>query len=78
MDDLRPDDGADEDREDGEKRGVWGLAAALLGVLAAGVHDIPESQDQELAGLKLRTLGVEVDRLTPEQIRYQDDYASGT
>lgn len=36
MDDLRPDDGADEDREDGEKRGVWGLAAALLGVLAAG------------------------------------------
>jgi adenosylhomocysteinase len=46
--------------------------------LGAGVHDIPESQDQMLAGLKLRTLGVAVDSLTPEQIRYQDDYASGT
>ena len=46
--------------------------------LGAGVHDIPESQDQMLAGLKLRTLGVAVDSLTPAQIRYQDDYASGT
>jgi len=46
--------------------------------LAVGVHDIPETQDQELAGLKLGTLGVGIDALTPEQLRYRDDYTSGT
>ncbi len=46
--------------------------------LTVAVHDIPEAQDQELAGWKLRTLGVGIDQLTPEQIRYRDDFASGT
>ncbi|MBP7705864.1 MAG: DUF3014 domain-containing protein [Candidatus Aminicenantes bacterium] len=37
MDDLRLESRPDEEETgDGEKRGVWGLAAALLGVLAAG------------------------------------------
>lgn len=48
------------------------------GRLPVAVHDIPEAQDQELAGLKLKTLGVGIDVLTEDQIRYASDYASGT
>ena len=48
------------------------------GRLPVAVHDIPEAQDQELAGLKLKTLGVGIDFLTEDQIRYASDYASGT
>ena len=46
--------------------------------LAAAVHDIPESQDQYIAGIKLRTMGMSLDELTDEQARYADDYSSGT
>ncbi len=46
--------------------------------LAPAVHDIPVSQDQELAGVKLSTLGIGIDTLTEDQIRYQSDYAAGT
>ena len=42
------------------------------------VHDIPEAQDQEIATLKLATMGVSIDTLTEEQIRYADDYSAGT
>lgn len=42
------------------------------------VHDIPETQDQEIATLKLATIGVSIDTLTEEQIRYADDYSAGT
>lgn len=43
-----------------------------------GVYDIPEAQDQELAGTKLRTMGIGIDALTPEQIAYANDYLEGT
>ncbi len=46
--------------------------------LAVAVHDIPASQDQEIAGIKLRTMGAGLDVLTPEQIAYATDYSSGT
>ncbi len=42
------------------------------------VYDIPNEQDQELAGLKLETIGAAIDALTEEQIAYQMDYAAGT
>ncbi|HUN66297.1 MAG TPA: adenosylhomocysteinase [Bacteroidota bacterium] len=42
------------------------------------VYDIPVEQDQEIAGVKLRTMGFSIDRLTPEQKKYMDDYSSGT
>ncbi len=42
------------------------------------VHDIPAEQDQEIAGLKLKTMGIKIDKLTPEQVKYQTDYSSGT
>ncbi len=42
------------------------------------VYDIPEEQDQELARLKLKTMGIEIDTLTEEQMKYRDDYTAGT
>ena len=40
------------------------------GELAAGVHPVPEAVDREVARLKLESLGVEIDVLTPEQRDY--------
>ncbi len=42
------------------------------------VHDIPVEQDQELARLKLETMGIKIDALTNDQIIYRDDYTAGT
>jgi adenosylhomocysteinase len=46
--------------------------------LASTVHDIPVSQDQEIAALKLASVGATLDVLTPAQIAYRDDFAAGT
>ncbi|RCK72624.1 MAG: Adenosylhomocysteinase [Ignavibacteriae bacterium] len=42
------------------------------------VHEIPIEQDQEIAELKLKTMGIKIDKLTPEQEKYINDYTSGT
>jgi adenosylhomocysteinase len=42
------------------------------------VYELPAALDQELAQLKLKTMGVSIDALTPEQVAYLTDYASGT
>lgn len=42
------------------------------------VHDIPEEQDQQIARVKLGTMGIKIDTLTPEQIKYNEDYSAGT
>lgn len=42
------------------------------------VHDIPAEQDQEIALVKLQTQGLAIDKLTPDQLRYINDYSSGT
>jgi adenosylhomocysteinase len=42
------------------------------------VHDIPASQDQDIARVKLSTQGIKIDSLTPEQVSYMDDYSAGT
>lgn len=42
------------------------------------VHEIPLEQDQEIARLKLKTMGLAIDRLTKEQQQYIEDYTSGT
>jgi adenosylhomocysteinase len=34
------------------------------------VHPVPEAVDREVARLKLESLGVEIDELTPEQRDY--------
>jgi adenosylhomocysteinase len=40
------------------------------GELGAGVHPVPEAIDREVARLKLESLGVEIDELTPDQREY--------
>ncbi len=42
------------------------------------VHDIPTKQDQEIAGVKLTTMGYKIDMLTKEQAAYIIDYSAGT
>jgi adenosylhomocysteinase len=42
------------------------------------VYDIPAEQDQEIAGVKLATMGYKIDTLTKEQVKYIDDYSAGT
>ena len=42
------------------------------------VYDIPAVQDQEIAGVKLATMGYKIDKLTNEQVKYNDDYSAGT
>jgi adenosylhomocysteinase len=46
--------------------------------LANIVHDIPPEQDQYIAGVKLSTMGYKLDKLTKDQIKYNDDYSTGT
>lgn len=48
------------------------------GKLSAGVHTLPPEVDTEIAGLKLRALGVSIDTLTPEQIEYLTSWETGT
>ena len=42
------------------------------------VYVVPREIDQEIARLKLRSMGVEIDELTPEQQRYLTSWQSGT
>lgn len=46
--------------------------------LKPGVYLIPEEIDMEIARLKLKSLGVQIDKLTPEQKKYLDSWKSGT
>jgi adenosylhomocysteinase len=42
------------------------------------VYTIDKIQDSEIAAVKLATMGVKLDTLTPEQVAYLSDYSSGT
>jgi len=46
--------------------------------LAAGLHRLPESVDVEIAQLKLKSLGIGIDKLTPEMIEYMSSWTVGT
>jgi adenosylhomocysteinase len=48
------------------------------GSLAPGVHSVPAEIDAEVARLKLRAMGVEIDALTPEQEEYLRSWEQGT
>src|SRR5215211_1061195 len=48
------------------------------GELRPGVHVLPEAVDTEIAGLKLRALGINIDTLTPEQLEYMSSWETGT
>jgi adenosylhomocysteinase len=46
--------------------------------LEPAVHGVPEAIDREIARLKLESLDVEIDSLTPEQERYLHSWEQGT
>jgi len=46
--------------------------------LEKGVHKIPEEIDKRVAALKLKTMNIEIDKLTEEQIRYLNSWEEGT
>jgi len=48
------------------------------GRLEVRVHDVPAEIDREVAMTKLRTMGIEIDRMTEEQVRYVSDWRMGT
>jgi adenosylhomocysteinase len=48
------------------------------GSLASGVHLLPEELDEEIAHLKLASMGIAIDRLTPGQRDYQSSWKLGT
>jgi adenosylhomocysteinase len=48
------------------------------GELKPGVHVLPQEVDTEIAGLKLRALGIGIDKLTPEQLEYLTSWETGT
>jgi adenosylhomocysteinase len=54
----------------------WLLTAAVD--LEPGVHDVPTRIDTEVAELKLRSMDVRIDALTPAQERYLSSWVSGS
>ncbi len=58
------------------------LAAELIAKreepLAIGVHRIPRDLDHEVARLKLESMGIQIDALTPEQATYLESWQEGT
>lgn len=48
------------------------------GALGPGVHTLPAEVDHEIASLKLRALGINIDELTAEQIEYLASWETGT
>ena len=48
------------------------------GKLAPGIHSIPEAVDKDIARLKLKAMGLELDSLTPEQQIYINSWTVGT
>ncbi len=48
------------------------------GKLAVGVHALPKELDREIAALKLRAMGMQIDTLTAEQTSYQNSWQEGT
>ncbi|HLI75204.1 MAG TPA: adenosylhomocysteinase, partial [Acidimicrobiales bacterium] len=51
---------------------------AHVGQLERRVYDVPKSIDAEIARLKLDTMGVNIDRLTPAQEEYLGSWQTGT
>jgi adenosylhomocysteinase len=42
------------------------------------VYSVPAEIDREIARLKLRAMGVTIDTLTPEQVKYLGSWKEGT
>jgi adenosylhomocysteinase len=56
----------------------WALRMADKGKLPPKVHNVPKSIEDEVATVKLDTMGVKIDRLTGEQKQYLSSWTEGT
>jgi adenosylhomocysteinase len=48
------------------------------GHLSNQVHTVPVEVDQEIARIKLESMGIQIDTLTEEQVRYLNSWEEGT
>ena len=48
------------------------------GKLDIKVHDVPIEIDEWVASLKLKSMGIEIDTLTEEQVKYLSSWEMGT
>jgi len=48
------------------------------GKLAVAVHDVPVEIENKVCTLKLRSMGINIDKLTPEQVEYLAAFGEGT
>ncbi len=48
------------------------------GQLPPQVHSVPRETDAQVGSLKLQSLGIDIDTLTPEQQKYQESWTEGT
>jgi adenosylhomocysteinase len=56
----------------------WAAQASRNGGLAVKVHDVPKEIEDTVAALKLESMGIKIDRLTPEQREYLTSWGEGT
>jgi adenosylhomocysteinase len=55
-----------------------GWVAQRETALPPGVHPVPKEIDEQVAHLKLASLGVKIDHLTQEQEQYLSSWEQGT
>jgi len=46
--------------------------------LTIGVHEVPEEIENKIAKLKLKSMGISIDKLSPEQLNYLRSWEAGT
>lgn len=56
----------------------WAVRVSRNGGLEVRVHDVPKQVEDQVASLKLDSLGIKIDRLTPEQREYLTSWSEGT
>jgi len=54
------------------------FAVKSRGKLAVKVHDVPEAIDASVAALKLKSMGLKIDKLTDVQVKYLAESGEGT
>jgi adenosylhomocysteinase len=56
----------------------WACVRSNNGGLAVDVHQLPRQIEEQVASLKMASMGIKIDRLTPEQKKYLTSWTSGT
>ena len=54
------------------------VVAGKKGKLEIRVHDVPDTIEKKVANLKLKSMGLKIDSLTPEQVLYLASSGEGT